>query len=208
VATERPPNRLTVNEIEEVEFEETIGGKTVTVRQARNFASSTSYGVELVSTFNWNDRLEGSLNSNLYRSVTDGSNLSTDLSNDALTVSGRANVRGTIIDGLQLELSQFYRPAIDIPGGRISRFTSTELALQQELFGGDGSLTFQVDDLFNQSGISVWRETDNFYQRSRFQWGAREYSLTFQYTFGNNPEDDRRREGGGGFDGGDEGPGG
>jgi hypothetical protein len=170
----------------------------VTVRQARNLAGSTSYGTELVTTFNWNERLEGTLSGNVYRSVTDGSNLSTDLSNNALTISGRANVRGTLRDGLELEVSQYYRPAHDIPGGRIGRFTSTELALQQELFGGDGSVTFRVDDLFNQSRINVWRQTDNFYQESRFQWGAREYALTFQYTFGNNPKEN----GGGGYDGG------
>ncbi len=198
-----PYVRHTVNQIEDIEFQEVIDGKTVTVRQARNFSSSTSYGTELVGTVNWNDRFEGTLSGNLYRSVTDGSNLSTDLSNDALTISGRANLRGTVRDGLELELSQFYRPATNIPGGRISRFTSTELAVKQELFEGDGSLTFRVDDLFNQSKINVRRETDNFFQRSRFQWGARSYSLTFQYTFGNNP-DERRGRGGGGF-GGEEG---
>jgi len=187
--TVSPYMRHTVNEIEEVETEETINGRTVTVRQAQNLASSTSYGTEVVTTFNWNDRLEGTLSGNLYRAVTDGSNLNTDLSNDALSVSTRANVRGQIQDGLQLEVSQFYRPARDIPGGRIGRFTNTELALQQELFGGDGSLTLRVDDLFNQSRINVWRETSNFYQESSFQWGARSYSLTFQYTFGNNPKE-------------------
>jgi outer membrane receptor protein involved in Fe transport len=198
--TVTPYLRHTVNEIEEIERDTTINGRQVILRRAENFSSSTSYGVELVTTFSWADRLEGTVSGNLYRSVTDGSNLSTDLSNDALTVSGRANVRGTIRDGLELELSQFYRPATDIPGGRISRFTSTELALQQKLFGGDGSLTFRVDDLFNQSRIRVWRETNNFYQRSRFQWGAREYSLTFQYTFGNNPKEEGGR--GDGFGGG------
>ena len=198
--TVTPYLRHTVNEIEEIEQDTTINGRQVILRRAENFSSSTSYGLELVTTFSWSDRLEGTLSSNLYRSVTDGSNLSTDLSNDAITISGRANVRGTIREGLELEISQFYRPAMDIPGGRISRFTSTELALQQELFGGDGSLTFRVDDLFNQSKIRVWRETSNFYQRSRFQWGAREYSLTFQYTFGNDPKDGGRR--GGGFEGG------
>jgi outer membrane receptor protein involved in Fe transport len=196
--TVTPYVRHTVNEIEEVEREETIDGRTVTVRQARNLSSSTSYGTELVATFNWNDRVEGTLSGNAYRSVTDGSNLSSDLSNDALTYSTRANVRGTIRDGLSLELSQYYRPATDIPGGRVDRFTSTELALQQDLFGGDGSLTLRVDDLFNTNQFEVWRRTDNFYQASTFQWGAREYSLTFQYTFGTDPTEGRDGNGDGG----------
>lgn len=204
--TVTPYVRHTVNEIEDIEQERTqvVGGDTttITVRRAENLSSSTSYGTEVVTTFNWNDRLEGTINGNVYRSVTDGSNLSTDLSNDALTYSGRANIRGDLRDGLQLEVSQFYRPATDIPGGRVGRFTSTELALQKELFNGDGSLTFRVDDIFNATQFNVRRRTNNFYQESTFQWGSREYSLTFQYTFGNNPEERRDGPGGGGFEGG------
>jgi len=196
--TATPYVRHTVNEIEEIEQDTTINGQQVVLRRAENFSSSTSYGTELVATFSWNERIEGTLSGNLYRSVTDGSNLSTDLSNDAVTYSTRANIRGEVRDGLQLELSQFYRPATDIPGGRMDRITSTEVALQQQLFGGSGSLTLRVDDLFNATEFNVQRRTDNFYQESTFQWGAREFSLTFQYTFGTDPT-----EGGeGDYDGG------
>ena len=202
--TVTPYVRHTVNEIEDIERDTTINGQQVILRVPRNFSSSTSYGTELVTTFNWDDRLEGTLSGNVYRSVTDGSNLSTDLSNDALTYSTRANVRGEITDGLQLELSQFYRPATDIPGGWMDRITSTEVALQQQLFGGDGSLTFRVDGVFNANEFHVRRTTENFSQESTFQWGSREYSLTFQYTFGADPSD---RGGGGDYDGGGPGPG-
>jgi outer membrane receptor protein involved in Fe transport len=202
--TVTPYLRHTVNEIEEIEQDTTINGRQVILRRAENFSSSTSYGAELVTTFNWNERLEGTLSGNVYRSVTDGSNLSTDLSNDALTFSANANVRAELSDGLRLEFSQFYRPATDIPGGRMDRITSTELALQQDVFGGDGSLTFRVDDLFNANQFNVWRRTNNFYQESTFQWGAREYSLTFQYTFGADPDQggERGGPGGGDYDGG------
>ena len=203
--TATPYVRHTVNEIEEIEQDTTIDGQQVILRQAQNFSSSTSYGTELVATFNWNDRIEGTLSGNVYRSVTDGSNLSTDLSNDALTYSTRANVRGEVRDGLSLELSQYYRPATDIPGGRMDRFTNTEIAVQQQLFGGDGSLTFRVDGVFNANEFNVRRRTNNFYQESTFQWGAREYTLTFQYTFGMDTSE--RGRGGGGYEGGG-GPGG
>ena len=201
--TATPYVRHTVNEIEEIEQDTTIDGQQVILRQAQNFSSSTSYGTELVATFNWNDRIEGTLSGNVYRSVTDGSNLSTDLSNDALTYSTRANVRGEVRDGLSLELSQYYRPATDIPGGRMDRFTNTEIAVQQQLFGGDGSLTFRVDGVFNANEFNVRRRTNNFYQESTFEWGAREYTLTFQYTFGMDTSEGGR---GGGYEGG--GPGG
>jgi len=189
-----PYVRRTVNEIEEVEFEEQIDGRTVTVRQARNFSSSMSYGTELITTFDIGDRLEGTVSGNVYRSVTDGSNLTTDLSNNALTVSGQANVRAQLHDGLSLEVSQFYRPAQDIPGGRMDRITSTEAALQQQLFSGGGSLTLRVDDLFDATSVNVQRRTNNFFQETTSQWGAREVSLSFQYTFGGGERGGRDRK--------------
>ncbi len=189
--TVTPYVRRTVNEIEEIETEEVIDGQTVTVRRARNFSSSTSYGTELITTVNVGERLEGTLGGNFYRSVTDGSNLTTDLSNDALTFSGRLNVRAELRDGLNLEFSQYYRPAQDIPGGRMDRITSTETALQQQLFSGNGSLTLRVEDVFNATDFNVQRRTEDFYQETTSQWGAREVSLSFQYTFGGGEQEDR-----------------
>lgn len=189
-----PYLRHTVNEIEEVRFEEERpSGETVIIRQAQNLSTSTSYGTELVATLNVGDRLEGTVSGNVYRAVTDGSNLTTDLSQDALLFSGRANLRAKLRDGLQLELSQYYRPARDIPPqGRIDRFTSTELGLQQTLFGGDGSLTLRVEDLFNATQMDMWYRDQDLYQESTFQWGTREFALTFQYNFGSGPSPDAR----------------
>jgi len=188
-----PYLRHTVNEIEEVRFEEQVDGETVIIRQAQNLSTSTSYGTELVTTLNVGDRLEGTVSGNVYRSVTDGSNLTTDLSQDAILFSGRANVRAKLRDGLQLELSQYYRPARDIPPqGRIDRFTSTEVGLQQSLFGGDGTLTLSVEDVFNDTQMNMWYRDQDIYQESTFEWGSREFALTFQYNFGSGPSAEER----------------
>jgi iron complex outermembrane receptor protein len=188
-----PYVRHTVNEIERVQREETTdSGEQIVVSRAENLSSSTAYGTELVGTFSVGDRLEGRLNGSVYRSVTDGSNLTTDRSQDALLYSGRANIKTQLRDGLQLELSQFYRPGRDIPPqGRMDSFSSTEMALRQQLFGGDGSLTLRVDDVFDQTKMNMWYRDDDIYQESSFQWGTREASITFQYTFGSGSGNER-----------------
>ena len=196
--TATPYVRHTVNEIEDVTREETLdSGRTVIVRRAENLSSSTSYGAELVATFNYAG-VEGTISSNIYRAVTDGSNLTTDRSQDAILFSGRANLRAELRDGLQAEMSQFYRPARDIPPeGRIDAFSSTEVALRQSLFSGQGSLTLRVDDLFNNTNVGIWYRDNDIYQQSNFEWGRREVTLSFQYTFGSGGNDrsgrDRRR---------------
>ncbi|MFP4228043.1 MAG: TonB-dependent receptor domain-containing protein [Salinivenus sp.] len=184
--TVTPYVRHTVNEIDRVQREETNAqGEQIIVQRAENLSSSTAYGTELVGTFNVGERLEGRLNGSIYRSVTDGSNLTTDRSQDAILYSGRGSVQAQLRDGLQMEVSQFYRPGRDIPPqGRMDAFSSTELALRQQLFDGSGSLTLRVDDLFDQTEMNLWYRDQDIYQESNFQWGAREASLTFQYTFG------------------------
>lgn len=194
-----PYLRHTVNEIEFIETLE----DGVSVLRFENVASSTSYGTELIGTVHFGDRLQGTLSGNLYRVVTDASNLNSDLSEDALAISTRANLRSKLRDGLQLELSQFYRPAMDVPGGRRGRFLRTTLALKQDVFAGNGSLAVRVDDVFNTQSFEIRRETDIFYQESTIDWSTREVSLTFQYTFGNTPDDrGGRGRGGGDFGGG------
>ncbi len=194
--TATPYVRHTVNEIEDVTREETTdSGRTVIVRRAENLSSSTSYGAEFVATFNYAG-VEGTLSSNVYRAVTDGSNLTTDRSQDAILFSGRANLRTELRDGLQAELNQFYRPARDIPPeGRIDAFSSTEVALRQSLFSGNGSLTLRVDDLFNNTNVGIWYRDNDIYQQSNFEWGRREVTLSFQYTFGSGDNDGPERGG-------------
>jgi len=196
--TVTPYVRRTVNEIERVQRQETTeSGESVVVLTAENLASSTAYGTELVGTYSIGDRLQGRINGSVYRSVTDGSNLTTDRSQDALLYSGRANMTLKLREGLQIEMSQFYRPAREIsPQGQMDAFSSTEMGLRQQLFGGSGSLTLRVDDLFNQTQMNMWYRDEDIYQESSFQWGSREFSLTFQYTFGSragNEERGRRR---------------
>ncbi len=190
-----PYVRHTVNEIDRVQREETNDqGERIVVLRAENLSSSTSYGTELVGTVNVGDRLEGRLNGSVYRSVTDGSNLTTDRSQNALLYSGQANLQVQLREGLQWEISQFYRPGRDIPPqGRMDAFSSTEIALRQQLFGGDGSLTLRVDDLFDQTQMNMWYQDEDIYQESNFQWGSREASVTFQYTFGSGGNDDGGR---------------
>jgi len=192
-----PYVRHTVNEIDRVQREETTeSGQSIVVLRAENLSSSTSYGTELVGTYSLGDRLEGRLNASVYRSVTDGSNLTTDRSQDAFLYSGRANLTVQVRDGLQLEMSQYYRPGRDIPPqGRMDAFSSTEMGLRQQLFGGSGSLTLRVDDVFNQTRMNVWYRDDDIFQESSFQWGTREASLTFQYTFGSGANDEGRDRG-------------
>ena len=175
--------RRTVNEIER---REALRSDGVTVLTFDNFASSDSYGVEVVTSLQVEGWVRGNVSVNANRVVTDASNVDTDLSNDAMAYSGRANVTFPIGPGLDLQISQFYRAPMDIAGGEIGARMSSDVALQKDLFGGDGSLSLRASDVFDAMNFDLQRQTDRFYSESTRDWSQREVMVTFSYSFGND----------------------
>jgi hypothetical protein len=180
--------RRTVNEIER---RETLRSDGVTELTYENFASSNSYGLEVVTSLQLEDWVRGNVALNANRVVTDASNIDTDLSNNAIAYSGRLNLTFPLSYGIDLQVSQYYRAPMDIPGGRISGRTSSDVALQKDLFGGDGSLSLRASDVFDAMNFNVQRETDSFVTRSTRDWSQRELMVTFSYSFGGEAGDQR-----------------
>ncbi|WP_022835301.1 TonB-dependent receptor domain-containing protein [Salisaeta longa] len=193
--------------VDKIEWQQRITPEGVTITTFENFATSNSYGTELVSTFDWQKLLRGTVSANAYRVVTDGSNVDSDLSSDALGYSGRINLTVTPLDGWKAQWSQFYRSPLDVPGGRIDGRTMTNVAVQRQLFNNKASISLQARDLFGTMNFQLYRSDNLFTQRTRFNWSAQEFSLTFTYTFGASDSRDRGRRRDGGYGGGDAGGG-
>lgn len=173
--------RRTINEIERNERLQSNG---VTILTFDNFSSSNSYGVEVVTSLDLNDYVRGNVSVNANRIVTDASNVDSDLSNDAMAYSARANLTFELGYGVSLQASQSYSAPRDIAGGRIGSRRSTDLALRKDLFGGDGSLSLRGSDLFNASEFYVRRDTDDSLLRARWSRAQRQITATFTYSFG------------------------
>lgn len=187
-----PFYRRTTNEIER---QETLSTDGVTTLTYANFASSFSYGLEVVTSLQMDEWVRGNVSINANRIVTDGSNLTTDLSNDAMEYSGRANLTFRIGPGLNLQLSQWYRAPMDIAGGEIGAMMSSEVGLQKRLFDGRGSISLRANDVFDAMNFDIERRTSAFYTESTRDWSQRQIMVTFSYSFG---QDSTRRGGRGG----------
>jgi outer membrane receptor protein involved in Fe transport len=185
-----PFYRRTTNEIER---QETLSADGVTTLTYANFASSFSYGLELVTSLQMDEWVRGNVSINANRIVTDGSNLTTDLSNDAMEYSGRANLTFSIGPGLNLQLSQWYRAPMDIAGGEIGAMMSSEVGLQKSLFDGRGSISLRANDVFDAMNFNIERQTSAFYTESTRDWSQRQIMVTFSYSFG---QDSNQRGGG------------
>jgi len=182
--------RRSVNEIER---REDLGPDGVTVLTFDNFASSNSYGVEVVTSLQMDDWVRGNVSFNANRVVTDASNVDTDLSNDAMAYSGRANLTFGVGPGLDLQVSQYYSAPRDIAGGTIGGRASSDVALKKDLFDGDANLSLRVSDVFDGTAFDVERRTDAFYTESRRIRDQRQIMMTFSYSFGSSDARQSRR---------------
>jgi len=167
-----------------------VGEVTVNERTSRigfvNLSSSLTYGVEALAVFDW-DALSGSISGNLYRAVTNGSSFYSDLSSDALAASVQAALQISLWDGGVLELSQFVRPAMDLPGGSLGRDLRTTVAFEQDMFGGDGHLRLRASNLLGSGSPNVVRNAGPTTLWKDFEDEPRTVSLSFEYTLGEEP---------------------
>lgn len=198
-----PYYRATVNAIS---WSQHLTDDGVTITTFENFATQSSYGAELIGTLRMWDWLRATGSVNAYQRVTDGSNVDTQLSTRAFGYMTRISATATLPSGIELQLSQFYRSPLNVPGGHIDSFTRTDLALQKRFMGRRASLSLRLSDLFNTMGFSSWRESPQYYQTSSRSFNAQGIGISLRYNFGQQDEQRRNRNRGGGEDyGGEEG---
>ncbi len=181
--------------VDAITWNERLTDEGVTIRTFENFAQRRSAGFEFSGSLTLGEWLRSNASFNVYREITDGSNLDTgvgSMGSDAIGYSTYLSATATLRPGLDLQLSQFYRAPMEVPGGRVSGFTATDLALQQELLGDRASLSLHVNDLFGTMGYTSWRETERYYQESVSDWNARGVRLSLRYNFGQGEQEQDR----------------
>lgn len=169
--------------VDEISWHETITDEGVTILTFENFDTEQSYGAELIGSLTLGDWIKANGSVNAYKQVTQAGSLASELSNDALGFRTRLSATVEVRPGLKLQLSQFYRSPMDIPGGRIAARMRTNMALQQEVFSGRGSLNLRVRDILGAPDELIQRDMVRYYQEYYQQNNARSLQLSFRYTF-------------------------
>lgn len=165
---------------------------TVTIMQPENLSTENAYGFEL--TFNakpykwWN--LDG--NFNFYRSLIDGSNISSELTADNMSWSARLTSRFTIKKNTDIQVRFNYRaPSVSTQGSSKAVY-HVDLGASHDIFKNKGTLTLSVSDLFNSRRWRYETITPDFYMEGDFQWRARSITLSLNYRL------NQKKRGGGG----------
>jgi ferric enterobactin receptor len=151
-----------------------------------NVATSDSYGADLNGSLRlgW---LTGFGGFSTFQQVTDATNLSTDLSNQAFGWSARVNATLRLTPTLDAQGFLMYRAPMNAEQGRVSAMTMANLALRQKLMGEKASVSLRITDPFNTMGFGSEIHDPLFHQETRRRFGARGVFLTFSYNFGQQP---------------------
>ncbi len=184
--------------VDEIEWRERITDEGVSILTFENFATGTSWGTEFITSLTLGRWLKGELSTNVFKQVTEAGDLSAELSNDA--VGFRSRLSGTVdmFNGLRMQLSQRYSSPRDIPGGRISARTRTDIALRRAWMNDRLSIGLRVRDIFGDSGNLIQRDMDRYYQELFRDRQDRSLQLSLRYTLpGSSSNDGGNRRGGG-----------
>ena len=175
--------RHTVDAVRAIRTVSDEGVNTVTFA---NLATADSYGADANGSFRIGN-LNGFGGFNVFRSVSDASNLSTDVSTEAIGWSGRVNGSYKLTSSLDAQGFYMYRAPQDTEQGRITAMQMLTLSLRQKVYGDRASVTVRVQDPFNTMKFGSVQEDGRVVQSMLRHFGARGVFLNFSYNYGQAP---------------------
>lgn len=201
-----PFYRHSTDLIRRYDITDTNGVSTVTFL---NFDENKSYGADLIGSLRVGDWMNSFASASVYKTVTDAGNVEDELGSEGVIWMLRGNASFVLMQGLNLQVSYFYRAPMNIENGEIGPYSQFDIALQQQVFGDRGRIGIRASDPFKWAGFSVVRDEPRFYQEFDQTWNSHGFYLTFSYNFGAQDRMQRRNRGaqppsgggGGGMDG-------
>lgn len=152
-----------------------------------NLSTNERIGAELGLLYNpakWL-RLNGSFN--FFQFETDG--IYNDVNYGAKNTSyfARFSSKVSLPSKIDWQTNVFYRGPSENSQTKNKSMTFVSLAFSKDVFGDNGTLSFNVSDLFNTAKRRSYTETEFFTSESEFQWRQRQFTLGFMYRF-NQPK--------------------
>lgn len=165
-----------------------------------NFGTSNDFGAEAVVQGQilkwWN--LNG--NVNFFRSYTSGFINEKFYETESWMCFARLLSKFTIVKGLDLQLTAHVMGPHLEPLGKRDGEWWLDAAISKEVFKGNGTITFNVRDVFGTRGHGGESWGDNFWQYSNSTWNRTSMSLNFSYRINQQMGKRNRRD----MDGGDD----
>ena len=106
-------------------------------------------------------------------------------------------------DKIDWQTNVFYRGPNNNAQTENEGILSVDLAFSKDILGDNGTIGFNVRDLFNSRKRRSLTQTNNFISDSEFQWRERQFNISFTYRFNQKKERSRGRGDGNDYNDGD-----
>ncbi len=193
--------RYTTGTIERISISNTEG---ITQRLPVNLGTTDAFGVEFSGSYElvkWWD-LRGSFN--FYRQIIEGEYAGVTYGSDALAWSTRLNSKWNIKKKVNLQASFNYNAPQQSPQGETKARYSLDTGFSFDMLKGNGTVSFNVKDVFNTRKRRSISYGENFVSESEHQWRSRYLRVSLTYRINQKKKKGEEREFDN-FDGGGEG---
>ncbi|MDT0555095.1 TonB-dependent receptor domain-containing protein [Patiriisocius hiemis] len=166
-----------------------------------NLSSNDRYGFEagvLYNPLKWL-RLNGSFN--YFKFKSEGSFNGIDYGTENDSWFARGSVKVSLPAKIDWQTNAFYRGPRNNAQTETEGLLSVNLAFSKDIMNDNGTIGFNVSDLFNSRKRRSFTTTDTFISNSEFQWRERQFRLSFTYRFNQKKQRQRQDRDGGDDDG-------
>jgi outer membrane receptor protein involved in Fe transport len=170
--------RYTTNSIDRITTSDSTG---ITRQLPVNLGVKDSYGVEFSGSYElvkWWD-LRGSFN--FYREIINGEYENIQYGSDAYAWSTRLNSKWNIKKKINLQASFNYNAPQQSPQGSTKARYSLDTGFSFDMLKGNGTVSFNVKDVFNSRKRRNVSYGENFVSESERQWRSRYFRVSFTY---------------------------
>ncbi|MFC2093666.1 TonB-dependent receptor domain-containing protein [Bacteroidota bacterium] len=173
----------------------TLTDSNVTYSTFENYASSKTYGIEMLLNTQifkwWNTNLTFSY----FRAEVDASNIEQGLVNNTYSWTGRVMSNMRFPNLFDLQVSYFYSGDRISAQGEIKPFQSLNVAFNKDLFDNRASIGLNFNDILNTLEFNMDFSDQNYKEIATHKRETRTAFLTFTYRFGENENSrDRKRK--------------
>ena len=178
-----------------------MNGQEVPViqRSPINLATNDRFGYEFNLTYSPNRdwRINGDFN--FFKSIDKGEFNDINFDNENISYRARLSNKYTLPAKIDWQTTISYSGPSESAQSKSKGVISTNMAFSKDVFEGNGSISANVNDLFNTNLRQSDTFTDTYNSYSEFRWRQRSFNLSFTYRFNQKKKQQRGRpdEGGG-----------
>ncbi len=183
--------------------ETTSDGIPIIKRTPINLATDDRYGFEFSLNYTPIKQWRFNTSFNFYNTTLKGVYNDVDYGSQNTSWFARFSSKIVILKDIDWQTNMMYRGPSQNSQNEYKGMFSTGMAFSKDILKGDGTISFNIDDMFNSRKRVMETTTDSFNTNSEFQWRQRSFRLSFTYRFNQKKKRERPEGNGGGGDEGD-----